>query len=184
MDEGANQEDGQAPVPPVNTNPEFVTQTFSSVIVFLQQYGWFVLFGIVVLLYIKSKLDPHFRKFKRQAEDVIEQKKYDPDTAQRRLEQMERARMKLQEQHDAEAAKYAEKQRIKEEEKRKQKIEDWENHQKGGGYRSKTKPKEEQEVSKPLKPKARLRNNDYNPLMGDSSSSYRPPRRSGGGGGG
>lgn len=47
-----------------------------SVIVFLQEYGWFVLFGIVVLLYIKSKLDPHFRKLKRQAEDVIEQKKF------------------------------------------------------------------------------------------------------------
>lgn len=36
----------------------------------------------------------------------------DPDTAQRRLEQMERARMKLQEKHDTEAAKYAERQKI------------------------------------------------------------------------
>lgn len=36
----------------------------------------------------------------------------DPDVAQRRMEQMERARQRLQEQHDAEAARYAEKQRI------------------------------------------------------------------------
>jgi hypothetical protein len=40
---------------------------FLTVIAFLQQYGWFVLFGIVVLLYIKSKLDPHVRKIKKKA---------------------------------------------------------------------------------------------------------------------
>jgi len=49
---------------------------FLSVIEFLQQYGWFVLFGIVVLIYIKSKLDPHVRKIRKKATDVIEQKKY------------------------------------------------------------------------------------------------------------
>jgi len=36
----------------------------------------------------------------------------DPDIAQSRLEQMERSRIRLQEQHDAEAARFAEKQRI------------------------------------------------------------------------
>ena len=181
MEEGQHEQPQEQP--PVNENPEFVTQTFSSVIAFLQQYGWFVLFGIVVLLYIKSKLDPHVRKIKKKAADVIEQKKYDPDIAQSRLEQMERSRIRLQEQHDAEAARFAEKQRIKEEEKRKAKIEDWENHQQGKGYRSKIKPKEEAEPKKPLKPKAKLRENDYNPLMGNySGASFRPPRRSGGGG--
>lgn len=35
----------------------------------------------------------------------------DPDTTQRRLEAMERARMKLQEEHDAKAAMYAEQQK-------------------------------------------------------------------------
>uniref|UniRef100_K1QSC8 Selenoprotein S n=1 Tax=Magallana gigas TaxID=29159 RepID=K1QSC8_MAGGI len=64
----------------------------------------------------------------------------DPDTTQRRLEAMERARMKLQEEHDAKAAMYAEQQKQKEEEKRKQKIEEWENLQDGKGYRSKVKP--------------------------------------------
>ncbi|VDI25586.1 selenoprotein S [Mytilus galloprovincialis] len=176
-----NQEQGQEV--PVNQNPQFVTETFSFVIEFLQQYGWFVLFGFVVLIYIKVKLDPHIRRVKKKAEDVIEQKKFDPDVAQRRMEQMERSRQRLQEQHDAEAARYAEKQRIKEEEKRKLKIEDWENHQQGKGYRSKVKPKEEQDINKPLKAKPRLRTNDYNPLMGDmGGASYRPPRRSGGGG--
>lgn len=113
----------------------------------------------------------------------------DPDTTQRRLEAMERARMKLQEEHDAKAAMYAEQQKQvtiyvwpsrsngklcldcffikhssdqwlefilmgkvilwvfwflmlcqKEEERRKQKIEEWENLQDGKGYRSKVKP--------------------------------------------
>lgn len=49
---------------------------FFSVIEFLQQYGWFVLFGFVVLIYIKVKLDPHIRRVKKKAEDVIEQKKF------------------------------------------------------------------------------------------------------------
>lgn len=168
---------------PKNEDPEFVTGIFNTGVGFLQQYGWFLLLGVLVLLYIKSKLDPKIRQMKTKAEDVSYQKKFDPDTAQRRLEAMERARMRLQEEHDAKAAVYAEQQKQREEEKRKQKIEEWDSFQEGKGYRSKYKPKDESPESsqRNMKPKPKLRQSDYNPLMGGGGAGYRPARRSGGG---
>lgn len=163
-------------------NTAFLSVLFDSGVEYLQQYGWFILLGVLILLYIKTKLDPKIRKLKSKAEDISYQKKFDPDTTQRRLEAMERARKKLQEEHDAKAAMYAEQQKQKEEEKRKQKIEEWENLQDGKGYRSKVKPKDESSESPgKLKPKPKLRQNDYNPLMGGGGPGYRPARRTGGG---
>ncbi|XP_022324853.1 selenoprotein S-like [Crassostrea virginica] len=168
---------------PKNEDPAFVNDIFQSVVGFLQQYGWFILLGVLVLLYIKSKLEPKIRKMKAKAEDISYQKKYDPDTAQRRLEAMERARIRLQEEHDAKAAVYAEQQKQREEEKRKQKIEEWENLQEGKAYRSKVKVKDEpsENSSGKAKPKPKLRQTDYNPLMGGGGAGYRPARRTGGG---
>ncbi|XP_048772875.1 selenoprotein S-like [Ostrea edulis] len=168
---------------PKNEDPEFVTGLFSTGLGILQQYGWFVLLGILILIYIKSKLNPKIREMKSKAEDISYQKKYDPDTAQKRLESMERARMRLQEEHDAKAAMFAEQQRQREEEKRKQKIEEWDSLQEGKGYRSKVKPKDDSSETSQnkLKPKPKLRQSDYNPLMGGGGTGYRPARRTGGG---
>lgn len=168
----------------VNENP------FSSYIQFgvefLQQYGWFLLLGVIICLYLKSKLAPTVEKYKRQAEDARAARDYNPSKAQEKLEAMEASRRKMQEKFDAEAARYAEKQKVKEEEKRNEKIKDWEGHLEGKGYRSKYKAKEDTEEKKPLPKSKPLRQSDYNPLMGDpgGSSSWRPPRRGGGGGGG
>ncbi|XP_045207327.1 selenoprotein S-like [Mercenaria mercenaria] len=170
----------------VNENP--LSGVFFTVVEFIQGYGWIILFGLVVCLYIKSKLSPTVRKYKQKIEETIESKKFDSTKALSRLEAMEASRRKMQEQLDAQAARHAEQMKQREEEKRKQKIEDWDGHIQGKGYRSKFKPKEEQPTSrstsqtekkKPLKP------SDYSPLSGGDGGScaWRPGQRRGGGGG-
>ncbi|XP_013394695.1 selenoprotein S isoform X2 [Lingula anatina] len=111
----------------------------------------------------------------------------DPDLAQRRFEAMEKSRKALQEQLDRQAEVYTEKQKEIEEKKRQLKIQDWDNHLQGKGYRSKVKPGQptdmENQQPKPKK-KNVYRTSDYNPLMGSSSgTTFRPPRRGGAGGG-
>ena len=51
-------------------------QLIFSGIGFLQQYGWFLLLGVIVCMYIKSKLSPKVEKFKRQAEDARAARNY------------------------------------------------------------------------------------------------------------
>lgn len=168
----------------MNENP--FSSYFQTGVEFVQLYGWFILLGVIVCMYIKSKLSPTVEKFKKQAEDARAARDYDPLKAQEKMEAMEASRRRMQEKLDAQAARYAELQKIKEEEKRKEKIEDWEGHLEGKGYRSKYKVKEEEEKKKPLPKSKPLRQSDYNPLTGNSgdSCSWRPARRGGGGGGG
>lgn len=52
------------------------TFNFFSGVEYLQQYGWFILLGVLILLYIKTKLDPKIRKLKSKAEDISYQKKF------------------------------------------------------------------------------------------------------------
>lgn len=191
MDAPVNEE-GVPHVDPVETQRILLNENpfstyFHAGVEFIQGYGWFILLGVIVCLYIKSKLAPSIEKFKQQAEDARAARDYDPTKAQQKLEAMEAARRRMQEQFDAQAARHAEKQKIKEEEKRKEKIEDWEGHLEGKGYRSKYKVKEDKEETKKVLPKSKpLRQSDYNPLTGDSGGacSWRPARRGGGGGGG
>lgn len=49
---------------------------FFSGVEYLQQYGWFILLGVLILWYIKTKLDPKIKKLKSKAEDISYQKKY------------------------------------------------------------------------------------------------------------
>ncbi|KAK6172445.1 hypothetical protein SNE40_016093 [Patella caerulea] len=176
--------------PPENETPEVVVNIFSSLLEIIQGYGWFILIAVVVAMYLKQKLNPTLERMAKQKEERSEYKKYDSDTAQKRLEAMEKARQKLQSQFDEQASKFAEEQKTKEEAKRQAKIEDWDRHQEGKGYRSKFKPEESTSSSSgpsTLKPKNKkpLRPSDYNPLMGGGgdSCSYRPTRRGGAGGG-
>lgn len=75
----------------------------------------------------------------------------------------------------------------REEQKRNEKIADWERHLEGKGYRSKvSNATHEENTGGNKKPKKqRLLQNDFNHLMGGAGSSgYRPSRRSGGATGG
>ncbi|KAK3581724.1 hypothetical protein CHS0354_015493 [Potamilus streckersoni] len=173
--------------PPTNQDPVFLSAALQNVTEFLQAYGWFIILGIVVILYIKSKLSPSIQKLQDKFEQRKESRNYDPNKALKMSEELDAARRRMQEQLNAQAARYAEQQKIKEEEKRQQKIQEWDNFQDGKGYRSKYKPQEEVGASAGTKVKStkpRLRQTDFNPLMGENrgGSSYRPPRRGGGGG--
>ncbi|CAH1797272.1 unnamed protein product [Owenia fusiformis] len=176
-----------------NQTPNIILEYYGIAIRFLQQYGWFVLLGIILLLFLKSKLQVYFDQWltRRKEEQEYAEHHKNPDRNMAKMAAMERSRQKMQEKLDREAALYAEKQKEREEEERAKKIKDWENHQQGKGYRSKYKPPDQQpkpsssDSSKP-KPKFTYRQNDFNPLTGQSSSgsSFRPSRRMGGGGGG
>ncbi|XP_064643859.1 selenoprotein S-like [Lineus longissimus] len=154
------------------------------VLEFMQSYGWVIMIAGIVAYFIYKKVQERTGRSGPNREGL----EYDADTAFRRQEAMERVRLKWQQEHDANAAKAEEAKKLKEEQKRHERIEDWERHQEGRGYRSKVyTPKEEEAATGSTKPKPKgkpLRSPDYNPLMGDGGSCAWRPARSGGGGGG
>ncbi|CAB4042026.1 seleno S-like [Paramuricea clavata] len=74
-----NNNDGPPPIEPVqktilkNETPAFVSTAASNVLLFLEKYGWFVLFGIVAAIFIWSKLKPYWRKWKEKRDKRIEE---------------------------------------------------------------------------------------------------------------
>ncbi|XP_064618261.1 selenoprotein S-like [Liolophura sinensis] len=129
-------EAGEAQQPPP---PPMSPSTSQIVLQVLEQYGWFLLLGAILIYFFWGKLEQKFRQFQEKQEEK-NLKKYDSNTAQRRLESMAAARQRLQEKYDSEARVFAEHQRKKEEEKRKERIDDWDRHLEGKGYRNKFKP--------------------------------------------
>ncbi|KAA3671768.1 selenoprotein S [Paragonimus westermani] len=104
-----------------------------------------------------------------------------PDDALRRREAIEAARKKLQERFNEDVVKFKSKQSEVEKAKADQKIMDWEALSSGrSSGRKKSHVDDTEDVSvegaRRSKPKARLRESDYNPLMGNSSCGgrYRP----------
>lgn len=172
-----------------NTTPEGVSYGLSTASEFVATYGWYILFGVIGLVYINSWLDTRLQGWKKQRKQESDLNSYNANEVLQRQEAMERARQRLQAKYDAETEEYAQKQKEKEEEKRKEEIEDWERHQKGLGYKSKTKAAKEAEqaeargVTRQDKPKKKLRE-DYNPLWGGQGSGFRPAARPSRGGGG
>lgn len=155
----------------------------------VQQYGWFVLLGFVCLLYFRKSIQEKLHKITKEKDDLKYAKKYDAGLAHQRQLAMAVARQKAQEEHDIAAQKWREKQEELQEKKRLEKIEDWEKHQQGLGYRSKTKvPEESSGASSSSEPKPKnkktLRSDDSLPLGGASGSSCRMDFRRGRGGGG
>ncbi|CAG5116129.1 unnamed protein product [Candidula unifasciata] len=150
----------------------------------LQLYGWTILFVVVAVLYIGSKVKPWLQNY-TQHNVTSSYKKMDTGAVQDRLEAMERARLRMQAQHDEEARKFAERQKellveVRLVKGKKSKETDcWQTdcylrvfplqpEQLPKPATAKSQPK------KPLKPA-------YNPLMGGGSSAacYRPSRRGG-----
>ncbi|XP_063045212.1 selenoprotein S [Engraulis encrasicolus] len=154
----------------------------SDVSVVLAEYGWYLLF-LCVGVYVALQ---HLYKKRAQQEDTTSTGAVaDPVSVVRRQEGMEAARKRMQEELDAKAALFLEKQREVEEEKRQQKIEKWDNLKEGKSSKGNTKlteSPEEASTSTALKPKADkkpLRSSGYNPLSGEGSSTcaWRPGRR-------
>ncbi|KAK9543206.1 hypothetical protein VZT92_001001 [Zoarces viviparus] len=149
----------------------------------LSQYGWYLL-AVTVLVYL---LIQHLskRRSSQSSSSSPQQTLQDAALVAKRQEAMEAARIKMQEELDAKADIFREKQRQQEEEKRRQKIEVWDSMQQGRSYKGTAKPSqttEEASSSTTVKPKSDkkpLRSADYNPLTGQggSSVSWRPGRR-------
>lgn len=191
MEVGADPGERPADNIPQNKAPAFIVDVFYVGVGFLENYGWFIVFGVIILIFLWSKLKPYWRDLQRRWEQKRDIANFDPIQAASQQERMEDVRRRLQEQHDAKAAKFIEDKMVEEENRRKERVEDWDRHQQGKGYRSKRfkSPDESPQTSdstKPKKPdKKPLRRSDYNPLSGDGGGfSYRPPRRGAGGGGG
>lgn len=175
---------------PQNKAPNFVVDALTTGLGFFEQYGWFVVFGAILLVILWNKVKPYWKELLTKWERQREIDNFDPIKAASQQESLENARRRLQEQHNAKAAKFMEDRMQEEEDKRRDRIEDWDRHQEGKGYRSKN-PKSPDDSSEagnstmPKKPKKKpLRRSDYSPLSGGGSGfSYRPPRRGAGGGG-
>ncbi|XP_067873770.1 selenoprotein S [Heterodontus francisci] len=148
----------------------------------LSDYGWYILFsciaGYFVLQRISGLLQSRNRKQTQASEAQLE-----PSLIMRRQEAMDAARHKMQQELDAQAAKYREKQKEIDEEKRREKIEAWENMQEGKSSRKRTNLHPEPESSTPsaAKPKSDKKSlrGGFNPLTGDGGGScfWRPGRR-------
>ncbi|XP_071050396.1 selenoprotein S B-like isoform X2 [Onthophagus taurus] len=127
----------------------------------LQNYGWFILVGVIIIAYIWTKLQPSIQKFlEKRAEDEYAAKYHkNPDLLVQQLTAQQLRTERLQAQHDKDAEEFKKKQEKKEAMKREQILN-------GTG-------KQKLNVG-----------HGYNPLMGDNTRSYKPVRKSPCGGGG
>lgn len=158
--------------------------------------GWFVTFGLIGVYILYTKLGSYLPSWRTSTPQ--QQQNYgaaEADEFVQRQEAMERARRRMQEVQDALAEKQKEKMAQLEEQKRQEKIDNWEQLQQGRGLGSKLRNIGAEESGAQAsglsrRPKGnrdsgeRLRGSDYNPLTGSSGgSSYRPERRCGNQGG-
>lgn len=179
--------------PTENSNPDWLFNGFYYVIDVIQSNGWIFLIILIALWFAKQKLEEYLKEKRRRDGDAAHAK--DPDKLlDLQLRREDRIR-RLQEQQDAAAALAAEKQREKEERERKEKIQDYDDFLSGKGYKPKSKHNVGSSATEstdsspqpqlPNRPRQRLRDDDYNPMMGSGGSGgYRPAPRGGFGGGG
>ncbi|XP_074863101.1 selenoprotein S [Carettochelys insculpta] len=180
---------GEAPDPggPVGV-PEGIQALQQSVGSLLASYGWYILFACLALYLIVQKVAEQMgaRRRNRPAAGAL----LEPDVVVRRQEALAAARFRMQEELNAQAEKYKEKQRQLEEEKRRQKIAMWESMQEGKSYKGNLKLNQQEvepdasassTVLKPKSNKKPLRGGGYNPLSGEGGGtcSWRPGRRGG-----
>jgi len=187
--------DAAAGGPTANSNPDWLVDGVFGFFDVVQSNGWIFLIVLVGLWFLKRKLEEHLREKRSRDDDAMHAR--DPDQLlDLQLRREERIR-RLQEQQDAAAARAAEKQREKEEKERKERIEDYDAFLAGKGYKAKSTRDQNggvESVDEPPsppgllssnRPRQRLRDDDFNPMMGSGGSGgYRPAPRGGGSGGG
>ncbi|XP_052458732.1 selenoprotein S isoform X2 [Carassius gibelio] len=154
-----------------------------SVTALLSDYGWYVVF-VCVGVYL---LIQHLRKNRStdSQSSSVSAASQDPESVVRSQAALEASRRRMQEEQDARAAEFRERQQRLEEEKRRQKIEMWESMKEGKSYKGNAKVAQNTEdatSSSSLRPKTDkkpLRNSGYSPLSGDGGGtcSWRPGRR-------
>jgi len=160
---------------PQNEDPAFISSGVNILFVTIQTYGWLIVGVLVFCVYLASKLRPTIDRWRSQQQDAIF-KKSDVNAASSRMEAMQKARQKMQEQLDKQAEEFKIKEAEREEKKRLEKLEDYDRMKQG---KSKLNKPDEQKAKKSLR-------DDYSPLMGDSGGAcgWRPSRRGPSAGGG
>lgn len=145
----------------------------------LQANAWFILFGCLAVYYLFNKYNirmPEMHRpqsFHRPADEKAQLKE---------MERIEAVRQRQQAAMDAAAAKYLEEKKKKEAEQAKQREEDLNLQQQGLSTKARKNVDEDlgslglarKNLNATSKP--RLKNNDYNPLTGQSSSGNDAPR--------
>ncbi|NXX62923.1 SELS protein, partial [Scopus umbretta] len=126
---------GRAPAPAARSHLRLVPVPAGSL---LSSYGWYVLLAAVAIYLLVQKISQSLaaRPSSRPgaADAAVE-----PDVVVRRQEALAAARLRMQEELNAQAERYKEKQRQLEEEKRRQKIAMWESMQEGKSYKGNLK---------------------------------------------
>ncbi|KAM4748664.1 selenoprotein S [Rhinophrynus dorsalis] len=149
-------------------------------------YGWYILLGCIILYLLIQKVSGTFSQVGTSTSRTVA----DPDDVARRQEAMAAARMRMQEELNAQAEKYRQKQIQLEEEKRRQNIEKWERMKEGKGYKLASRLGQDASPStstsspassaqKPKTGQKPLRGGGFNPLTGGGAGtcSWRPGRR-------
>ncbi|KAM9375311.1 selenoprotein S isoform 2-T2 [Phaethornis superciliosus] len=149
----------------------------------LSSYGWFIVLAALLIYFLMQKVS----RSRPGSQQGAAQAALEPDVVVRRQEALAAARLRMQEELNAQAERYKEKQRQLEEEKRRQKIAMWESMQEGKSYKGNLKLNQEAEsaastssaVPKSKPNKKPLRGGGYNPLSGEGGGtcSWRPGRR-------
>ncbi|XP_003387558.1 PREDICTED: selenoprotein S-like [Amphimedon queenslandica] len=140
---------------------------------YISRYGWFILLGLIVLLYVWYKLRPSVQEWQRKQKERQEERNFDPVKAEKYQDAMLQARERMQRKLDEDAAVRAKKIEEREAKKRDEKIEQWETFKVVA--KSKTKKKAEKSYD-----------SNYLPLGGGGGrgGGFRPSSRRQVGGGG
>jgi len=170
-----------------NPQSALLTHLFSEVCVLLQMYGWYIVFTIIFGIVIWTNIRHTFYGLlSRLQKKMSKNENNDPETIQKRLEAMERARLRMQTNYEEQLQKKLIKIKEREEQKRLDAIHDHD-QMKAGKSQSSTLRKNNHSnrndssasVTGMNKHKKPLRDSDYNPLTGTSNSGprYRPSSR-------
>ncbi|MEE6509304.1 hypothetical protein FKM82_025492 [Ascaphus truei] len=107
---------------------EYLQQTVGSA---FSSYGWYILFGCIVVYLVIQKLTENVTWSRTDPRRVVA----DPSDVVKRQEAVAAARLRMQEELNSQAERYKEKQKQLEEEKRRNKIESWESMKEGKSYK-------------------------------------------------
>lgn len=153
----------------------------------LATYGWYIVFSCILLYVGFQKLSTRLRALRQRQLDRAAAS-VEPDVVVKRQEALAAARLKMQEELNAQVEKHKEKLRQLEETKRRQKIEMWDSMQEGKSYKGSARRPQDDDSPGPstssVLPKRKsdrkpLRGGGYNPLSGEGGGacSWRPGRR-------
>ncbi|TKC43706.1 hypothetical protein EI555_016648 [Monodon monoceros] len=104
----------------------------------LATYGWYIVFSCILLYVVFQKLFTRLRALRQRQLDRAAAA-LEPDIVVKRQEALAAARLKMQDELNAQVEKHKEKLRQLEEEKRRQKIEMWDSMREGKSYKGNTR---------------------------------------------